>query len=156
MKPEKITAIIDTREQRPLTLQINPKLVLKSERATLGTGDYSVKGLEEIIAIERKSLDDLMGCIGTGRERFEREMLRMRGFEVRGIVVESTWQQIESGNYRSRVKPNAALGSLMGWIAMGIPITMAGNHQRAGVWVARMLYIASKRRYLQLKHLSAG
>jgi ERCC4-type nuclease len=154
MKPEKITAIIDSREQRPLTLQINPKLVLKTETATLGTGDYSVKGLEDIIAIERKSLDDLMGCIGTGRERFEREMLRMRGFEVRGIVVESTWEQIESGNYRSRVKPNAALGSLMGWIAMGIPITMAGNHQRAGVWVARMLYIAAKRRYVQLKHLA--
>ncbi len=153
LKPEKITAIIDTREQRPLTLQINPKLVLKSETATLGTGDYSVKGLENIIAIERKSLDDLMGCIGTGRERFEREMLRMRGFEVRGIVVESTWEQIESGKYRSHVKPNAALGSLMGWIAAGIPITMAGNHDRAGVWVARMLYIGAKRRYEQLKHL---
>jgi ERCC4-type nuclease len=153
LKPEKITAIIDTREQRPVELEMKPGTILKSETGTLYSGDYSVKGLEKIISIERKSLDDLMGCIGRDRERFEREILRLRGCEVRGIVVESTWEQIESGGYRSRVKPSAAIGSLMGWMASGIPITMAGNHKRAGIFIARMLYIAANRRYQQLKHL---
>jgi DNA excision repair protein ERCC-4 len=154
IKPDKITAVIDTREQRPLTLMLKQDTILKSKPGTLYSGDYSVKGLEKHIAIERKSLDDLMGCIGRDRDRFERELLRLRGYEVKGIVVESTWQKIEAGEYRSRVRPSAAIGSLMGWIAMGIPVTMAGDHVRAGIFVARMLYITANRKYEQLKHLS--
>ena len=148
------TAIIDTREQTPLTLEIKPGEILKSERGNLYTGDYSIKGLESHVAIERKSLDDLMGCIGTGRDRFEREIIRLRGYAVKAIVVEATWAQIESGDYRSRVHPSAAIGTLMGWIAGGIPITMAGDHPRAGVFVARMLWVTARRRLAELKALS--
>lgn len=153
-KPEKMTAIIDTREQTPVKLLLKKDLILKSEPGTLYSGDYSVKGLEKSVAIERKSLEDMLGCIGRDRERFEREVTRLKGYEVKGIVVESTWQQIESGMYRSRVKPSAAIGSLMGWIASGIPVTMAGDHERAGIFIARMLYISAKRKYEQLKHLA--
>ena len=63
---EGITAVVDTREQRPLDLT-----PLKSVPGTLATGDYSVRGLEHVVAIERKSLDDLLGCIGRDRARFE-------------------------------------------------------------------------------------
>ena len=147
------TAIVDTREQTPLKLELKAGEVLRSEPGTLYTGDYSVKGLENHIAIERKSLDDLMGCIGKGRERFEREIIRLRGYDVKGIVVESTWETIESASYRSRVHPSAAIGTLMGWIAQGIPITMAGDHKRAGTFVARMLFITARRRYAELESL---
>ena len=47
--------------------QIGTGEVLRSERGGLYTGDYSIKGLERFVAIERKSLDDLMGCLGFGR-----------------------------------------------------------------------------------------
>jgi len=153
MKPDQITAIIDTREQAPLDLQYKLGHRLKSEVGTLYTGDYSIKGLEHHVAIERKSLDDLMGCIGKGRDRFEREIIRLKGYPVRGIVIEASWSQIELGSYRSRVKPNAAIGTLMGWIAQGIPITMSENHERAGLFVARMLYITARRRIEELKAL---
>ncbi len=150
------TAIVDSREQTPLKLEYKPGEILRSERGTLYSGDYSVKGLEHHIAIERKSLDDLMGCIGTHRERFEREILRLRGYPVKAIVVESTWKVIENGKYRSRVSSSAAIGTLMGWIAQGIPITMAGNHERAGVFVARMLLISARRRMQELKALGGS
>lgn len=153
MKPDQFTAIIDTREQTPLDLQYKLGHRLNSETGTLYTGDYSIKGLEHHVAIERKSLDDLMGCIGKGRDRFEREIIRLKSYPVRGIVIESTWSQIELGIYRSRVKPNAAIGTLMGWIAQGIPITMSEDHQRAGIFVARMLYITARRRFEELKAL---
>ena len=153
IKPENFTAIIDSREQKPLELEYAEGKTLKHSLGTLYTGDYSVKGLEHVIAIERKSLDDLMGCIGKDRARFDKEILRLRGYEVKAIVVESTWKVIENGKYRSRVKSTAAIGSLMGWIAQGIPITMAGDHKRAGVFVARMLYIAANRRYKELLSL---
>jgi len=59
LKLENITAICDTREQRPLNLA-----PLQVVTGTLATGDYSVQGLENIVAIERKSLSDLLGCVG--------------------------------------------------------------------------------------------
>jgi hypothetical protein len=59
LKPEDCCAIIDTREQLPLDLS-----PLKVEAGSLTTGDYSVKGLEQVVAIERKSAVDMLACIG--------------------------------------------------------------------------------------------
>ena len=61
LTPEQITAIIDTREQAPLDLA-----PLATITGTLSTGDYSVKGLEAVVAIERKSLPDLSSIALTG------------------------------------------------------------------------------------------
>lgn len=152
-KSLKFQAVIDTREQRPLSLEIRPGHSLSIVRRALYTGDYSIVGLEKHVAIERKSLDDLMGCIGKGRERFEKEIDRLLAHNVRALVVESDWSQIEMGNYRSGVKPQAAIGSMMGWICRGIPIIMTGDHRRAGVFVARMLWVTANRRLGELKNL---
>lgn len=148
------TAIIDKREQKPLTLRYTDRGdILPSEPGTLYTGDYSLKGFESYVAIERKSLSDMMGCIGTNRERFEKEVVRLRGYEVSCLVIESNWKTIEAGNYRSRIDPSAAIGTLMGWIAQGLPVVMADNHKRAGIFVARMLYITARKRHAELKAL---
>ena len=66
VRPEQFTAIIDSREQNPL--DVSP---LQAITGTLVTGDYSIQGLESVIAIERKSLDDLLGCCGRERKRFD-------------------------------------------------------------------------------------
>lgn len=63
---QKAVVIIDTREQLPYNF------TFESTRATLKTGDYSLAGLESVVSIERKSLDDFVGCITTGRDRFEK------------------------------------------------------------------------------------
>src|ERR1700676_181303 len=97
LSPEAVTAIIDTREQTPLDLA-----PLRVELGTLATGDYSVAGLETIVAIERKSLPDLLSCIGQERERFDREVVRLLAYPVRALVVESTWSELEAGDWRSK------------------------------------------------------
>jgi hypothetical protein len=66
------------------------------------------------------------------RGRFDREIQRLLAYSVRGIVVESTWAALEAGGWRSQVTPAAAVGSCLGWIAAGVPIIMAGDHDRAG------------------------
>ncbi|MEX1047972.1 MAG: ERCC4 domain-containing protein [Akkermansiaceae bacterium] len=81
-KPEKPTIIIDTREQTPLVFEN-----LASERGTLQSGDYSIAGLEHDFAIERKSVSDLCGSLTRGRERFERELHRLRGFDFARILI---------------------------------------------------------------------
>ncbi len=148
MKPESLTAVIDTREQEPLDLA-----PLQVERGTLATGDYSIRGLEHVISLERKSLPDLLGCIGRDRERFEREVMRLQAYPVRALLIESTWQEIEAGGWRGKVTPQAALGSLLGWAASGIPVLMCGDHDRAGTYASRILFIAARRRWREAKAL---
>jgi ERCC4-type nuclease len=148
---EAVRAISDTREQCPVDLS-----PLRVEVGTLATGDYSVAGLEHVIAIERKSLPDLLGCIGQERERFDREIMRLLAYQVRALVVESTWPEIEAGQWRSKITPAAALGSLLGWGAMGLPIYMVGTHERAGRYIARLLVTAARRRWREARALLAG
>jgi len=142
LKPEMVVAVIDSREQLPLNL-----VPLQVEVKCLDTGDYSVRGLESIIAIERKSLGDLLGCIGGDRKRFDKEVQRLLAYPTKALVVESAWAEIEAGNWRSKITPQAAIGSLLGWIATGIPIIMAGDHERAGRYVSRLLFTAARRRW---------
>lgn len=100
--------VIDTREQAPLSFS------LPAERGTLATGDYSLKGLEPHIAIERKSVDDLVGCLKVGqRERFERELTRGRALDYFALVVEGRLEDLAAGHYRSDMNPKAVVQSLM-------------------------------------------
>lgn len=148
LRPEQITAVVDTREQIPLDLS-----PLVTMRGSLATGDYSVVGLESVIAIERKSLSDLLGCVGGERERSDREVQRLLAYPVRALVVESTWADLEQGEWRSKVTPQAAIGSVLGWIAMGLPVMMATDHRRAGRYTARLLYLAARRRWREARQL---
>ena len=149
LDPLSVVAIIDTREQLPLCLD-----PLRTEPETLPTGDYSLKGLEHHVCIERKSLDDLLGCVGRERERFERELHRMLAYPVRVLLVESTWAEIELGQWRSKVTSSQAMGSLIGWAAMGIQLALVGSHERAGKFASRLLYTVARRRYAELRQFS--
>jgi ERCC4-type nuclease len=151
LAPEAVTAIIDTREQLPLDLS-----PLRTTRGTLTTGDYSVLGLESVVSIERKSLADLLGCVGGDRERFDREVQRLIAYPVCCLVVESTWGDLEAGKWNSRVTSSAAIGSCLGWIASGLPVLMAGDHERAGRYVSRLLFTAARRRWREARSLVDG
>jgi DNA excision repair protein ERCC-4 len=148
LKPEQVTAVIDTREQYPLDLS-----PLKMATGTLTTGDYSVVGLENIIAIERKSLDDLLCCVGRERERFDREVQRLLAYPVRALVIESGWQALERGEWRSEVSPGQAIGSVLSWIGQGLPVIMCYTHERAGTYVGRLCYLAARKRWREARGL---
>lgn len=144
--PDDITVIIDTREQTPWDMS-----PLKTEKGTLETGDYTIKGLEHVIAIERKSLGDLLGCIGQSRERFDKEIKRMLSYPCRCVIVEAHWGELMAGNWRSHIKPTAAMGSVLGWIAHGVPFIFAGNAEEAGRYAGRLMFIAARRKFEELK-----
>lgn len=100
--------IVDTREQAPLAFTR-----LAHEVSGLNTGDYSFSGGETFMAIERKSIADLVGCcVGVDRARFERELHRLRGFPFKRLLVVGTQEEIASHQYRSRIDPSAVLGTL--------------------------------------------
>ena len=72
---------------------------------TLAIGDYSIVGLENHIAIERKALADLIGCLTTDRDRFERELHRGRALDYFALVIEATLSDLANGRYRSKMLP---------------------------------------------------
>ena len=150
LRPDQVTAIIDTREQLPLDLS-----PLRTVTGTLTTGDYSIYGLEQIVAIERKSLGDFLSCVGGERDRFQRQVDRLVAFPVRALVIETTWLELEAGAWRSKITANAAIGSLLGWIAQGVPVLLAGDHKRAGRYVSRLLFTAARRRWREARSLTA-
>lgn len=149
LSPEDVLAIVDTREQLPL------ELPLRTITDTLTTGDYSVSGFEDLICCERKSLPDLIGCMTSGRKRFEREMLRMKAYEARCVVVEASWQQLRDGDYRSRITPEAATHSVVSWISsFAIPFLFVGNRACAADAVAYFLFTSTKNYYERIKRIS--
>lgn len=146
LKPEQVTALCDTREQTPLCLD-----PLRVERATLTTGDYTIRGLEHVVVIERKSLEDLLGVVGRDRERFEREVQRLLAFPIRVLVIEASWPQIEMAQWRSKLTSSHVIGSLLGWEAKGLSIHMVHDHERAGLHVSRLLFTVARREYRKLR-----
>lgn len=98
------TVIVDTREQHPYRFQgfepparyrrkdgTLPPLIVPIEQAALKSGDYSIKGYEDQVAIERKSLPDAYSTFCWGRERFIRELERLNDLAIyAGVYVEET------------------------------------------------------------------
>lgn len=80
-----MTIIIDTREQTPWCFSD----MVKTEVAALKIGDYALKG-DLTFCVERKSLEDFLGTISEGWDRFQRELYRMDRYGVtqKVIVVE--------------------------------------------------------------------
>ena len=134
------TIIIDTREQRPLHFKALP-----TTRGTLETGDYSIVGLTHCIAVERKSLDDLLACVGRERDRFTRELQRLRAYRFRLLVVETDAATIDVGQWRSNLQPSHVFGSLAAWSAQfTLPVWLSGDHAGAAQFVERFLFQSAR------------
>lgn len=123
------TIIIDTREQEPYTF--DPRLAA-AVRRTLPAGDYSIDGLEDRIAVERKTLDDFVSTVIHSRERFRDELRRLSGYRAACVVVEAGLADVLHKRFRGDAHPNAVLGSALSIILdFGIPVFFCSNRQAA-------------------------
>jgi DNA excision repair protein ERCC-4 len=124
---------VDTREQNPLKFSR-----LQAVSFALFTGDYSIRGLESSFAVERKSIDDLANCcMGTNRDRFERELCRLRGYGFKRLLVIGTREDIAAGHYHSRIAPKSVLATLGAFEVRYLPIVFAATPQEAAVIIER-------------------
>jgi ERCC4-type nuclease len=115
-----VTIKIDTREQSPYEFKT------PSEVGKLDAGDYSIVGLEDCVAIERKTVDDLTGCLTHDRDRFERELFRGKALDYFALVVEASLSAIAGAEYRSKVKPRSVVQSLLTFsIRYDLPVFFA-------------------------------
>ncbi|MDE2097140.1 MAG: ERCC4 domain-containing protein, partial [Patescibacteria group bacterium] len=85
---------------------------------TLKSGDYSLLGFENRIAIERKSLSDLFSTLGQGRDRFHRELERLAAtdYQFAAVVCEADWATVlASPPERSMLRPKTVFRSVIAW-----------------------------------------
>jgi ERCC4-type nuclease len=114
--PDEMIIIIDTREQLPYRFWKCVKPHPKIEFAALKTGDYSLKGFEDKIVVERKTIADAYNSFVRGRTRFEKELERMQALEYAAVVIEGDWLDIlRSPPIRSKVRPKSIYASIIAW-----------------------------------------
>lgn len=129
--------IVDTREQNPYHFKGYP---VEITAGTLNAGDYSIPGFEADIAIERKELGDLMGCLTHDRDRFTRELERLRGYDSAALLIEAPFKAISGGQYRNRITPKAAVQSLFSIMQnYRMPVLFADNRAAGEEFVYHFL-----------------
>ncbi len=107
---------------------------IETERATIRTGDYSCvcDGIDyrDRVAVERKELNDLLGCLTIGRARFERELTRGSAMELFQVAIEASFDDIRYHRYKSDMTPKSAIASILAFQARyRIPFCFYGSRQ---------------------------
>lgn len=131
--------VVDHREKTPYLFPSIDNKYISEER--LPVGDYTIRGFEDIFAVERKTLDDLATSLGSDRLRFENEIRRANGYANRNedgnpipgtkpdqpleefvVVIEASKEDVyeyagtgRCPNYYSRIVPNAVIGTVEKW-----------------------------------------
>jgi ERCC4-type nuclease len=112
-----------------------------------------VKGYEDRVAIERKSIDDMVGCLkGENRDRFERELARSRELEYFALAVECNLMHLINHQYTSAMLPKSVIQSIITFsVRYKLPVFFCENHRYAGRIVESLLT-----KYVREVRLSAG
>jgi ERCC4-type nuclease len=113
----------------------------ESYRTTLATGDYSLEGFTDVLAVERKNHADAWAMLTAERKRFERCLERMALLDRAAIVIECSMAEfcIPPPQVK-RVNAATAMGSYISWSTKyRIPIYWAENRQWAERVVLRIL-----------------
>lgn len=149
-KIPKPTVLIDTREQAPFRLvRDHGNWIGAEKRATLKTGDYSVEGMKDLLALERKSMIDAIQCTMARRANFIRACERLAGFRWKAILVEATYEEmkttydVQGDDIVSDAHPNAVCGTYDAIEAkFGIPVLYTSriralSTEKAASWLSK-------------------
>lgn len=127
------TIVVDTREQLPYGFD-------GAVSGTLTSGDYSIRGLEERVAIERKSKADAYASLGRGRAQFRREFERLALLDYAAIVVEDSVPGFLHRPAHSKMNPRSAICSLLAWsVRYHVPVFFAGDRAHGRAFTQQLL-----------------
>lgn len=143
---------------------------LPSVTGSLETGDYTIRGLADRVAWEKKeACGDLIGCVPgdsvpageiwhdadgnrilSERARFERELHRMQGMEYKAVFVVGTARDIQEGRYHAAINPHAVFGSITRWqTRYGVPFRFFATAADAAAQIEKeAIYIVNYYRQL--------
>ena len=134
-------AIIDTREQNPLSFWRFRKWFARIEERGLPLGDYSIQGMEDTCVVERKDLADLIQSFTTNRPVFVRRLQRMSQRPHSLLVVTAPLSEIKSEYPYRGASPNRITQSLIAVLAgLRLPFICTETHELGEEIVASYLY----------------
>jgi len=134
-------AIIDTREQNPLSFRRFNGWFKSIKYHALPLGDYSVEGMEESCVVERKDLADLIQSCTTNRAVFIARLRRMADRPHSLLVVTATLSEIKSEYPYRAANPNRITQSLIAVLTgLRLPFICTETHELGEEIVASYLY----------------
>lgn len=134
-------AIVDTREQNPLSFRRFKGWFSKIEYRALRLGDYSIAGMENACAVERKDLADLICSFTTNRAVFINRLRRMAELPHSLLVVTASWSDIKSEYPYRAANPNRIAQSLIAVLTgLRLPFICTETHELGEEIVASYLY----------------
>ena len=133
------------------------------ERGKLDFGDYSAVftlpdgtefSLKDKVCVERKmSIDELCGCYTHDRARFEREFERAKAVngKIYLLIEEASWEKAYNGKYRSQMKPQALVASMLAWLARYDCQIIMCKAESSGRIIHDVLYREAKERLTNME-----
>lgn len=135
------TLVVDTREQNPFSFARFQGWFAGVEKKPLAIGDYSVAGLEDVCAVERKDLSDLVRSFTVDRSVFVERLRRMSEFPDRLLIVTAPLSQVKARYEHSPANPNQITQSLIAALAgLRVPFLCVETHELGEEIVASYLY----------------
>jgi ERCC4-type nuclease len=137
--------LVDTREKTPFEFDRFKNWVGGTKHWKPSAGDYSVEGMEELLALERKTISDLVTAVMQERPRFFRMCERLAQYRWRALILEASYEDIKSpyDEDYTQAHPNAVSGTLDALEArFGIPIIYASRYrglaeEKAASWLSK-------------------
>ena len=134
-------AIIDTREQNPLSFRRFRGWFADIEERALPLGDYSVSGMEDSCVVERKDLADLICSFTSNRSVFINRLRRMSDRPHSLLVITASLTEIKSEYSYRAANPNRITQSLIAVLAgLRLPFICTETHELGEEIVASYLY----------------
>jgi ERCC4-type nuclease len=130
--PDGFVLVQDTAEQRPLFARIPSGLTIMAK--SLDNGDYSIKGFEDVFAIERKA-NDLFTYCTTDQKNTKEKMQRFLQYEFVGLAIEIREVDVYQYQQFSGAHPESVRGALISFqIRYGVHVYF-GNRETCARWI---------------------
>jgi len=147
----KPTVVIDSAEHMGYTFERFTNWFSGSIRKRLVAGDYTILGMEEEVAVERKTVPDLVRSIIQERKDFIEKCEALSALRKKCIAIEGSATSLKTPYEDSQAHPNAVYGSLLAaqerW---DIPVYFLDNFLLAEEFVASMLSKYHAYRWLEM------
>ena len=135
----KFNILIDTREQQPY-------LFPNSVEYTLPYGDYSIEYngayyYNQIIVERKGAVSELFSATGSQRDRWERELEKLRVIPIRLVLCEFDYMDIVNDQPPGKLPASAVYGSIAKWHGVfNIPFIFCGNKRNARGFLFKLFY----------------
>jgi ERCC4-type nuclease len=131
-KREVLDFFADDREKNPIPISYLKARGHNVSKKRLPTADFMLVGHSNF-GIDRKNIDDNNSCILHEIDRFERELVRAKSMSHFYVLIEGSFQDIQSWNYHSKCSPKDLLQKMCNlYVKHNVKFILVDNARACG------------------------